>query len=90
VDSPCPPPTTITRVALILKYEDELSNNAVNEDGNNNSTPGIHGLNKNNNIILIEEEAEDACVGSPRENRQIDIDNDEGDNKDDTNTLRIQ
>jgi hypothetical protein len=60
---------------------------AVNE----NSTPGIRGLNKNDKKILIEEEAEDACVGSPREIRCIGIGNDEDNNKNNTKILlRIQ
>ena len=58
---------------------------------NENSTPGIRGLNKNDNKILIEEEAEDACVGSPREIRCIGIGNDEDNNKNNTKILlRIQ
>jgi hypothetical protein len=58
---------------------------------NENSTPGIRGLNKNDNKILIEEEAEDACVGSPREIRRIGISNDEDNNKNNTKILlRIQ
>ncbi len=51
------------------------------------STSGICGLNKNNNKLLIEVEAEDVCVGSHRENRCIDIDNDKDNNKDDTKIL---
>jgi hypothetical protein len=53
------------------------SSDAFNEDDNNNdSTSGICRLN-NEDKILIEEEAEDGCVVSPRENsRRIDIGND--------------
>jgi hypothetical protein len=49
-----------------LLIDSQSSSGAVNEDGNNNSTPGIRGLNKNNSKILIEEKAEDECVGSQR------------------------
>ena len=43
------------------------SSDAFNEENNNNdSTFGIHGLN-NEDKIIIEEEAKDACVVSPRE-----------------------
>ncbi len=40
-----------------------MSSDALNEDGNDNSTTGIHRLNKNKNKILIEEEAEDVYWG---------------------------
>ena len=49
-----------------LLIDSWLSSNTVNEDGNNNITPGIHRhrLNTNNIEILIEEEeAEDDCMG---------------------------
>jgi hypothetical protein len=40
---------------------------------------------------LIDEEAEDECIGSPRENRCIIIGNKEGNNEDDNQLLlRIQ
>ncbi len=50
-----------------------MSSNFVNEDGNDNSTPTIRRLNINGNLLLIEVEAEDVCMGSCRENRRIDI-----------------
>ncbi len=56
--------------------DSQLKSDAVNEDGNDNSTPGIHGLNKNNDKLLIKMEAEDVCVGSHEENRCINIDDD--------------
>jgi hypothetical protein len=65
----------------------QLSPDAVNEDGNNSSTSGIHELNKNNNKILNSEEAEDAYVGSPREKRCIGIGNYNKDNGDNTKIL---
>jgi hypothetical protein len=40
------------------------------EEGNNNSTPGIHGPT-NDNKILIEEKAVDACLGLSSKNRLI-------------------
>ena len=54
-----------------LLIDSRLSSGAVNEDCTYNSTPVISGLNKNDNKILIEEEAENACGGSPRENGRI-------------------
>ena len=69
----------------------QLSLDFVNEADNDNSTPGIHGLNKNNNKLLLEVEAEDVCVGSCRENRCIDIGNNKDNNEDDTMILlRVQ
>ena len=38
----------------ILLINSQLSSDAVNKDGKNNSTPGIHGLNKNNEEINID------------------------------------
>ena len=62
-----------------------------NEDGNANSTPDIRGLNKNNVKLSIEVEAEDVCMGSHRENRQINSGDDEDNNEDDTKILlRVQ
>jgi hypothetical protein len=54
-----------------LLIDSRLSSDAVNEDCTYNSTPGISGLNKNDNKIMIEEEAENAFGGSPRENERI-------------------
>ncbi len=51
----------------------QLYSDAVNEDGNDNSTSGIHRLNKNNGKLLIEVEAEDVCMGSHGKNRRINI-----------------
>ncbi len=70
----------------------QSSSDAVNKDGNdsnsnNNSIPGIRGLNKNNDKLLIGVEAEDVCVGSQGENRCITIGDDEDKNKDDTKIL---
>ncbi len=49
------------------------SDNVDGDGNNNNSTSGIHGL-YNNSKILSEEEAEDVCVVSHKENsRRIDI-----------------
>ena len=63
----------------------QSSSDFVNEDGNDNSTPGICGLNKNNdNLLLIELEAEDVCVGSHREIRRIDTGDIKDNNVDDT------
>ncbi len=69
----------------------QSSSDADNEDGNDNSTPSIHGLNKNNGKLLIEVEAEDVCLGSHGENGRINIDNDEDKNEDNTKILsRVQ
>ncbi len=57
---------------------------------NNDSTSGIGRLN-NDHEILIEEEDEDTCMGSPRENRRIVTSNNKFGNKDDNAILlRIQ
>jgi hypothetical protein len=66
------------------------SSDAGNEDGNNNSTPGIHG-HTNNDKILIEEKAVDACLGLSRKNRLIFISNVKDDNEDNSKiSVRIQ
>jgi hypothetical protein len=71
--------------------DSQSSSDAVNDNGNDNSTHGICGLNKNNDKLLIEVEAEDVCVGSHRENRRINIGNNEDKNKNGTNILlRVQ
>jgi hypothetical protein len=49
-----------------LRIDSRLSSDAANEDDNGNSTSGIGGLNENDEKLLIEVEAEDVCVGSPR------------------------
>ncbi len=67
--------------------DSQSSSDAVNGDGNDNSTPGICRLNKNNDKPLIEVEAEDICVWSHRENRHINIDNDKDNNEDNTKIL---
>ena len=60
------------------------SDNVDGDGNNNNSTSGIHGL-YNSSKILSEDEAEDACVASHKENsRRIDI------GKDDNNNNHIQ
>jgi hypothetical protein len=46
--------------SLLIDYQ--FSSDAGKEDGNNNSTPGIH-RPTNNDKILIEEKAVDACLG---------------------------
>ena len=62
------PPRTISRVALILQkrggllIDSQLSSDALNEDDHDNSTPCIYGLNKNNDKLLIEVEAENVCI----------------------------
>ena len=56
------------------------SDNVDGDGNNNNSTSGIHGL-YNNSKILSEEEAEDACVVSHKENsRRINIGEDDNNN----------
>jgi hypothetical protein len=64
---------------MLTDFRSSLDN--VKSDGNNNnSTSGIHGLNINSKI-LIEEEAENACVVSPKENsRRINIGKDNNNN----------
>ncbi len=74
-----------------LLMDIQLSSNAVNEDGNDNSTSGICGLNKNNDKLLIEVEVEDVCVRSHGENRHINIGNNKDKNEDNTKILsRVQ
>jgi hypothetical protein len=59
--------------------------------GNNNVNADEEDVLNNDNEILIEEETEDACMGSPRENRRNIIGNNEDDNEDDNKIcLRIQ
>ncbi len=70
-----------------LLMDSQLSSDSVDEDGNVNSTPGIHVLNKSKDKLLIEVEAEDVCVGSHGENRLIGIGNNEDKNKDNTKIL---
>jgi len=67
------------------------SSDAYNKDDNDNdSTCGIRGIN-NEKKILVEEEAEDACVVSPREkSRRIDIGNDEDAKDEDDNELLLK
>ena len=67
--------------------DSQLSSDFVNEDSNDNSTHGIHGLNKNNDKLLIEVSAEDVCVESCREYRCIDIGKNEDNNEDNTKIL---
>jgi hypothetical protein len=74
-----------------LLIDTRPSSDCVSKDGNDNSTPGIHRFNKDDNTLLIEEETEDVCVGSPRENRSTCISNNKNDNEDDFKILlRIQ
>ena len=74
-----------------LLIDSQSCSDAVNEDCTNNITSGICRLNKNNNKILSEEEAEDGCVGSLRENRRTDFGTNKDDNEDNTKILlRIQ
>ncbi len=71
--------------------DSQSSSDAVNEVSKDNSTPGIHGLNKNSDKLLIEEEAEDVCVGSHVGNRCINNGNNKDKNKDNTKILlRVQ
>ena len=59
--------------------------------GNNNVDADEEDALNNYDEILIEEETEDACMGSPRENRCNIIGNNEDDNKDNNEIcLRIQ
>ncbi len=59
--------------------------------GNNNIDADEEDAPNNYNEILIEEETEDVCVGSPRENRRNIIGNNKDDNEDDNEIcLRIQ
>ncbi len=67
-----------------------MSSDADDEDGNNNSTPGIHGP-INDNKVLIEEKAVDACLGLSRKNRLIFISNVKDNNEDNSKIfVRIQ
>ncbi len=59
-----------------LLIDSQSSSDAFNGEGNDNNTSRICGLNKNNNKLLIEVEAEDVCMGSHKENRRINIDDD--------------
>lgn len=69
----------------------QLSLDFVNEADNDNSTPGIHGLNKNNDKLLLEVEAEDVCVKSHIENWRINVGGNKDNNEDDTMILlRVQ
>jgi hypothetical protein len=65
-----------------------LSSDAGNGDGNNNSTPGIHGPT-NNSKILIEEKAVDACLGLSSKNRLIFI-SDVKDNNEDNSKIFVR
>jgi hypothetical protein len=68
----------------------QLSSDAGDGDGNNNSTPGIHGPIKDGNI-LIEENAVDACLGLSSNNRLIFISDIKDDNEDNSKKfVRIQ
>jgi hypothetical protein len=59
--------------------------------GNDNVDADDEDALYNYDKILIKEESEDACVGSPRENRSNIIGNNENDNKEDNKIcLRIQ
>ncbi len=70
--------------------ESQLSSDAGDEDGNNNSTPGIHGPN-NNDKILIEEKAADVRLGFSRKNRLIFIYDNKDNNEDNSKKfVRIQ
>jgi hypothetical protein len=75
----------------IFSINSQPSSDAFNKDDNyNDSTSGIRGFN-NEDKILIEEEAENACMVSPRENsRRIDIGNDEDNNDKDDNELLLK
>jgi hypothetical protein len=59
--------------------------------GNNNVYADEEDMLNNYDEILIEEETEDACMGSPRENTRNNIGNNKDDSKDDNKIcLRIQ
>ena len=64
----------------LINFQSSLDN--VDGDGNNNdSTSIIRGLNNKSKILIEEEEAEDVCVVSPKENsRRIDIGEDDNNN----------
>jgi hypothetical protein len=81
-----PSPCCNCKGGTIVLIDFRLSSDNVDEDCNNNgSTCGIHGLNKSSKILIEEEEAEDACVVSPRKNsRRIDIGKDEDNNDNDS------
>jgi hypothetical protein len=70
---------SVTSGSLLI--DSQLSSDVIKEDGNNNSTPSIHGPT-NDNKILIEEKAVDACLGLSSKNRLIFISDDKDDNTD--------
>jgi hypothetical protein len=81
----------VSRIRGGLLVDSQSSSDTVNEDSNDNSSLSICGLNKNNKKLLIEVEAEDVCMGSHRENRRINIDNNKDNNEDNTKILlRVQ
>ncbi len=70
--------------------DSQSSSDAGGEDDNNNSTPGIHGPT-NDNKILIEDQAVDACLELSSKNRLIFISNVKNDNEDNSKIfVRIQ
>ena len=73
-----------------LLIDSQLSSDAGKEGGENNSTPGIHGPT-NDDKILIEEKAVDACLRLSRKNRLIFISNNKDDYEDNSKIfVRIQ
>ncbi len=85
--SPCPPPSSNCKGGIdsvrsgSLSIDSQLSLDAGNEDGNNNSAPGIH-RPTNEDKILIKGKAVDACLGLSRKNRLIFIYDDKDNNED--------
>ncbi len=70
--------------------DSQSSSDAGNKDGNNNSTPCIHGPT-NDDKILIEEKAVDACLGLSSKNRLIFISKIKDNNEDNKGIfVRIQ
>ncbi len=93
--SPCPPPPNNNSMGGIDSVisgswliDSQLSSDAGNEDGNNNSTPDIHGPT-NDDKILIDDKAVDACLGLSSKNRLIFISNVK-DNNEDNNKIFVR
>ncbi len=86
--SPCLPPPDNNfkgRIDSVISgswlIDSQLSSDAGKEEGNNNSTPGIHGPT-NNDKILIKEKTVDVCWGLSSKNRLVFISDDKDNNKD--------
>ncbi len=94
--SPPPPPNDNSEggidslISGSWLIDSQLSSDAGNEDGNNNSTTGIH-RPTNDNKIIIEEKAVDACLGLSSKNRLIFISDNKDNNEDNSKIfVRIQ